>query len=204
MRRALALLLLAGCASQTPPPAPAIAIPADCAAVSQKTLCAELLAMRDADQAARKKLLADRDNPAIQQEVERTDQANLARVIAILDSSGWPGKSAVGEKGSGAAWIILQHSDPAARKRYLPMMESAVAAGELSGALLATTVDRIRINDGLPQLYGSQFREENGKMVPFPIENEAEVDARRAKVGLGPLAEYSKMLNEVYARPKSP
>ncbi len=83
-------------------------------------------------------------------------------------------------------------------------MEKAGETGELHGSLLATTVDRIRVREGQPQLYGTQFREQNGRMEPFPIENEGEVDLRRAKVGLQPLSEYAAMVNQMYAQQKQP
>ena len=158
--------------------------------------------LRDRDQQARKKMLADRNNVELQRAVETVDAENVRRVVAILEKGGWPGKALVGEKGSAAAWTILQHADVPTRKRFLPLMEAAVASGDLHGSLYATTVDRVRIGDGLPQLYGTQFREQNGRMEPFPIENEAEVDVRRARVGLQPLSEYAALINETYLRQK--
>jgi hypothetical protein len=38
--------------------------------------------------------------------------------------------------------------------------------------------------------------------VSFPIEDEAHVDERRAKVGLQPLAEYATMLRGFFKQPK--
>ena len=192
------LLLLFGCVATRPQ----LVVPAACTGVRDPQLCAELLMLRDRDQEARKKMLADRNNVDLQRAVEAVDAENVKRVVAIIEKAGWPGKTLVGEKGSGAAWTILQHSDAATRKRFLPLMQAAVASGELHGSLYATTVDRVRIGDGLPQLYGTQFREQNGRMEPFPIENEAEVDARRASVGLQPLSEYAALINETYLRQK--
>lgn len=202
------LLLLCACAASPPPSgtpqaSQTVAAPATpCAGVTRPALCAELLALRDRDQAVRRKGLADQDNKAVQAEVETVDRENVARVRTIIDSGGWPGKSTVGEKGSAAAWTIIQHSDPDVLARYVELMERAVEAGELDGSLYATTVDRMRVQQGRPQVYGTQFREAKSRMEPFPIENEAEVDVRRAEVGLQPLAEYTVMINEMYARPK--
>ena len=58
------------------------------------------------------------------------------------------------------------------------------------------------MSEGNPQVYGTQFREANGEMAPFPIEDEQHVDERRAKVGLQPLAEYKKLIDQFY-KPKS-
>ena len=49
-------------------------------------------------------------------------------------------------------------------------------------ALNQTRVYRIRVNEGRAQIYGTQF----GR----PLEDETNVDARRAEVGLERLADY--------------
>ncbi len=177
-------------------------IPADtktlCSDVALPQLCSTLLELRDRDQLIRRKWLEDRENAAIKAEVERVDRENLAAVEAIIAEHGYPGKSLVGVKASGASWTIIQHADLETQKKYLDVMTRAVESGELEGALLATTVDRIRIREGQPQWYGTQFREVNGEMVPEPIEDEAHVDERRASVGLQPLAEYAILIKQMY------
>jgi hypothetical protein len=40
-------------------------------------------------------------------------------------------------------------------------------------------------------------------MVPQPIEDEANVDARRASVGLGTLEEYAAQMQRMYNKPTS-
>jgi hypothetical protein len=49
--------------------------------------------------------------------------------------------------------------------------------------------DRIRALEGRPQTFGTQLDWQAGRLSPLPIEDEAGVDARRAKAGLSPLAE---------------
>jgi hypothetical protein len=55
-----------------------------------------------------------------------------------------------------------------------------------------------KVGEGKKQVYGTQCKLENGEAIPEPIEDEANVDKRRAEVGLQPLAEYLKLLKEVY------
>jgi hypothetical protein len=46
--------------------------------------------------------------------------------------------------------------------------------------------------NGHPQLYGTQFHaSDQGVLEPFPIEDQDQVDTRRAEVGLDTLAEYT-------------
>jgi Family of unknown function (DUF6624) len=46
------------------------------------------------------------------------------------------------------------------------------------------------------QLYGTQLVSKDGKLAPEPIEDEANVDKRRKELGMPPLANYLKMVNE--------
>lgn len=171
-----------------------------CAGVQNPVLCARLIDMTNKDQIARRKWLADRDNKDIQAEVQRVDAANFNELVAIIDQHGWPGRSLVGARASGGAWGVIQHASIESIKKYLPVMTQAMKAGELDGALVATSVDRVLVADGKPQTYGTQFREENGEMVPFPIADAAGVDARRAEVGLQPLAEYKALMDQMYKK----
>ena len=186
--------------AQWVPPDPKVA----CASAADRALCAELLAVRDRDQAVRYRELDEGATPAVVQETSRVDRENLARVEAIVAARGWPGRSLVGDDASGAAWTVIQHADLAVQKKYVAMMAAAADAGELDRALLATTIDRVAVGDGKPQTYGTQFREVGGRLVPFPIVDEARVDERRKKVGLGPLAEYAETMRRVYAAPAKP
>ena len=136
--------------------------------------------------------------------IKQVDRENLARVDAIIAANGWPGRSLVGEKASGGAWTVIQHADLETQKKYLPLITKAADAGETSWALLATTIDRIQVREGKPQTYGTQFHEVNGELVPQPIEDEAHVDDRRKKVGLGPLAEYAAQMKQLYQQPSKP
>lgn len=52
---------------------------------------------------------------------------------------------------------------------------------------LAYLTDRILVNEGCQQCYGTQLGED---FSPRPIYDESTVDVRRAAAGLPPLAEY--------------
>ena len=73
------------------------------------------------------------------------------------------------------------------------MLQEAAASGQLSRASVALTVDRIRVSSGQKQLYGSQIKNDaNGKPAGFwAIEDEINVNKRRAEVGLPPLETYA-------------
>lgn len=140
-------------------------------------------------------------NDALKTEVGKVDDANLARIEEIIAKGGWPGRSRVGSRAGSVAWLVIQHGELAIQKKYLDMMTKAADSGELDPALLATSVDRIRVREGKPQLYGTQFHEMNGVQVPQPIEDEANVDARRENAEMGSLADYATDLGRTYGKP---
>jgi len=56
----------------------------------------------------------------------------------------------------------------------------------------------VRVNSGRGQLYGTQFTQEDNRHIPRKIEDEENVDTRRAEVGMGPLAEQIQLMYEQY------
>ena len=62
----------------------------------------------------------------------------------------------------------------------------------------ANFVDRLRLHQGKKQLYGAGFDFKNGKLVMCSTKDPKNLDKRRAKIGLPPLAEYVKVMKEMY------
>lgn len=151
------------------------------------------------------KPLSDPAALALIQQWVRTDRDNTEAMKRILYEYGWPGKSLVGEDGAHDAWLLVQHadSDRAFQKRCLVLIQRAAAKGEASKIDLAYLTDRILVAENKPQRYGTQFRQApTGEMIPYPIEDEANVDARRRSAGMPTLASYKEKLLETYVRAK--
>jgi hypothetical protein len=123
-------------------------------------------------------------------------------VKVIVRQYGWPSPRLVGRDGAEAAFLLVQHSDHAFQKQMLPLVEKAYRSSELSGQSYALLLDRVLVGEGKPQVYGTQakrFEEWVGREPALePIEDEANVDQRRAGVGLPPLSEYREMLKRMY------
>ncbi len=128
----------------------------------------------------------------------RIDRDNLAYIKKVIDEHGWPGRSMVGDDGALAAFLLVQHaaSDLAFQKRCLELLTQAVEQNEATAAHMAYLTDRVLIFEGKPQRYGTQFAGIGKSSKLLPIENEQDVDARRREVGLPPLAEYVKQVQE--------
>lgn len=133
--------------------------------------------------------------------IDNNDEVNLIKVKQILDQYGWLGPDVIGKNGSEALFLVIQHSDQSTQEKYLPMMRDAVKNGKAHGSALALLEDRVAIGQGKKQIYGSQVSGMNGKYKFSPIEDEINVNKRRAAVGLEPIEEYAKNFGIVYKQP---
>lgn len=123
-------------------------------------------------------------------EQSKLDPQLIRQVDSLLTIHGYPGKSKVGEYQKATAFLVIQHN-PA--EKYLPLLTAAADKGELNWSSVALLVDRLKTEKGEKQLYGSQLGPAvHGSYTLQPIEDEPNVNVRRAKVGLGPLEEYLK------------
>ena len=152
----------------------------------------ELIAMAEEDQRVRAELASDGSLfQGYHPRMRAVHDSNAARLSAILDAHGWPGEPQVGSEGAKAAWLIAQHAiaQPALQRRVLDSLKPAARKGDVPVLQAAMLEDRIRSFEGRPQLYGTQFDwDEAGQMSPLPIDDPAQVDARRREIGLEPLA----------------
>jgi len=89
------------------------------------------------------------------------------------------------------------------QEKYLPVIQKAVKEKKARPDELALLEDRISVARHGYQIYGSQLMmDENGVTRVSPIKDEANVNKRRAAVGLMPLEEYLKLFNINYVPPK--
>lgn len=127
---------------------------------------------------------------------------NGERLCRILKETGWPTASRVGRDGAAAAVSLLKNSEPfRLQMELLPVAAAAVKGGEMTTEDFASLIDRLRVRAGLRQLFGTQVSVSRGFLVLYPIEAEAQVEARRKQYGLPPLAEYLRRLELLYRTP---
>ena len=124
--------------------------------------------------------------------MENIHHRNSARLAEIIGAVGWPTRTLVGNEGASAAWRIVQHAigNPEFMRSCMPILRQAVERGEGSAAQLAMLEDRIRVFEGRPQIYGTQFDwdESLTAMVPMgEIENPNRLEERRRRAGLPPM-----------------
>lgn len=121
-------------------------------------------------------------------------RANKKEAEIILDSIGFPGFDRVGKRGSTIYFLLVQHADfdPIFQKRVLDSMLPQVKRGNAKSRNYGFLTDRIAINNGKPQIYGTQldytfFR---GKAISLETMDPVNINKRRKEIGLEPIEEY--------------
>ena len=134
--------------------------------------------------------------------VPGSDRARADRLKQYIAAYGWPGEQLVGKDGASAAWLIAQHADHdvALQQEALALMRAA-REGDIDTTELAYLEDRVAVNTGQPQIYGTQIRcGPGGEPVPAtPIRDEAGVEQRRKDMKLQSLADYYAELRPICA-----
>lgn len=204
MRRRLVVMcgltgaLLLGCDRQ----------PEQAAAVANPAYRTELLSRVARDQAVRdnfaEHLRATGEvSPSVVQSMMAVDSENVSWLKERVRVGGLPSRQEVGADGVRAALLLIQHADRDTewQAAMLPAVEAAFRDGDIAGQELAMLTDRVAKAQGQPQRFGTQATISGGTVRFDPIADSAQVDARRATLGLVPLAEYKRSLDSLYAKP---
>lgn len=134
--------------------------------------------------------------------MDRADKARTEWLRAALARDGWPVRARYGDSASDGAFVIVQHSrDTAWQRQMLPVLDSLGRAAQIARSDVALLTDRVRQRQGRLQIYGTQFSMADGRLELDPIEDSANVEARRRDVGLPSLAEQARVMSEVYKMP---
>lgn len=122
-------------------------------------------------------------------EMIQTDEENLQKVTDLLDRYGWLPYSKVGQIAGDAQFLVIQHSNLKIMQKYFPQMRNLAAKGEASKYNVALMEDRILMNLGKKQVYGSQVKMQQAKgnkkarKYVWPIKDVSNVNKRRKKMG---------------------
>ena len=139
---------------------------------------------------------AESEDADVYQKIYRKNHAvNIKKIRDILDTYGWPEASLIGGQGNRTICNVLQHADQETREYYLPMMKQAVLDKKLEARYLVRAEDRLATDRGELQIYGGQMKyyPETKSFNVWPVYDPANIDKRRAEIGLEPIAEYLKI-----------
>ncbi|NPD47952.1 hypothetical protein HNS40_20490 [Lentimicrobium sp. S6] len=119
---------------------------------------------------------------------------NQKRAREMFEEYGFVGFNLAGEEGSEDFWLIVQHSDhnPDFQKEILEKMKIEVDKGNADSQEYGLLVDRVKLNTGQEQVYGTQvaYNMEICQAYPKNLIDSINVNLRRKEIGLKPIEEY--------------
>jgi len=157
----------------------------------------ELLAMRQEDRRVRTELAdaGELGGPYVPR-MEEVQTSNAARLRALISEHGWPVEDIAGKDGSEAAWLIAQHAvgEPEFQRMTLSLLQAAAAARTIPAWHAAFLEDRVAMQEGRPQRFGTQWMDDprDGLIRPWNLAEPENVNPLRASVGLDPLRPIPK------------
>lgn len=149
---------------------------------------------------------AGRDLVQVEKENFARHQPLLERIVRQV---GYPGVAQVGEKSANNFWLLVQHADayPDFQRQVLQKMLAEVERHNASPVDCAYLTDRVAVNAGRPEEYGTQvvYRGPGlGKAVPTSLRDPKHVDKRRAAIGMEPLQQYLDRMSTMHTEMNTP
>jgi len=132
-------------------------------------------------------------------EEQSIDEINRNHLKLIFEEYGFPTKALIGKDAMRGIFFIIQHADGDKewQKNQLPKLEQAAKNGDLSKQNYAYLFDRIKVNEGSPQKYGSQFKtvdREKGIAILQETEDIEYLNQRRREMGMMPIEIYRRLM----------
>lgn len=119
------------------------------------------------------------------------NKQNQKELDSLVEVYGFPKLSIYGYTICKAAFMVVQHADTYYQNKFLPTFNQHLQHNEIEKPNYAIFIDRLLINQGKKQLYGSQIKTNaDGSHELFPIDDPSNVDSRRKEMGMIPLKEY--------------
>jgi len=127
------------------------------------------------------------------------DRQNETIVVGVLEKCGPPTREMTGDSAIKAVFLVILHGTRKYQEKYFPLIKSYTEKGRLKRKDLAVLEDKLLKSNALKQKYGTQvsYFAKTGYEL-YPIGDPDHVDARRAEVGLPPLEDYLKSIEETY------
>ncbi|MBA2582257.1 MAG: hypothetical protein H0V01_02585, partial [Bacteroidetes bacterium] len=131
-----------------------------------------------------------------------TDSLNLIEIKRLFEEYGFLGYDKVGKSSSKNFWLLVQHADknPEFQLEVLKSMKLAADSANASLIDFAYLIDRVKVNTGQLQIFGTQMQLNDNKTSyePKPLLDTENVNLKRKEVGLNTIEEYIKIMNDRY------
>ncbi|NOY66327.1 MAG: hypothetical protein GXP13_02820 [Gammaproteobacteria bacterium] len=122
------------------------------------------------------------------QELQNVHIENAHALDKIVSMHGWPTISKVGIEGTRLAWLLAQHAicTPDLQRKFYKLLSEATDNGDAPKKQIALLTDRIRFNEGKPQIYGTVLDWNALGEFTCEVEDPDNVNELRKAVGMPP------------------
>jgi hypothetical protein len=143
----------------------------------------------------------NRTSPAALQSSLQKDRQNQILVKSIIEKCNFEAIEKQGKEAVFAAFMITQHAQTEFRTEYYPYFENSAKKNLLKKAALALMIDRMLMEKGDKQMYGSQWETDpaSGTNILTPLKYPKRINILRDSMGMQPLEEYMKSNNIKFA-----
>jgi hypothetical protein len=119
--------------------------------------------------------------------------SSLHLVDSIYKKYGWLSKSEVGPNASMAQFLVIQHANLESQVKREDRVKNAVQNCLIEPDVYALLLDRISVQQGEKQLYGTQLTPDS--LTYLPVKDEKNLNQIRLDFGLLPIEKYLKASN---------
>ena len=171
-------------------------------ATPNKKLREELIKMSGRQRELLQQVVAkDQTKQSERDKLHKLYEDDTVKLCQIVKANGWPTTAVVGEDGVFATFQILKNGTFELQRDLLPVIIAAIKADPSQKREFAGLFDRLRVSAGMKQLFGTQAVSIGGFLVLYPIEDQANLDARRKDFGLSPIDTYIQGLERSFGKP---
>ena len=131
--------------------------------------------------------------------VQRHDREVEQAFVELVPAKGWFPISRYGVEVARSAFLIVQHAEdrPELMRLALARLEEILPSDPASGRYHAMLFDRIAMDEGRPQRFGTQMVCKTGRYVPYTIEDPDALDQRRREAGFSTsMEDYVSMFKD--------
>ena len=127
---------------------------------------------------------------------------NQGRIKSLYEKYGYLGYEQVGEEASSDFWISIQHADNDVpfQQEILAALKKEIEKGNADRAEYALLEDRVNVNLGQPQRFGSQLTyNEDGQAIPkIGLVDSANIERLRSEYDLDSFKEYYNSMTRMH------
>lgn len=145
----------------------------------------------------RQQINPESEDQELIKELKTLDSTLLHKVSIFLNEYGWKSKKEIGELANMGLFLAIQHSSKEEMESFKEIVEKAYQENKIEKRNYALYIDRLKVHNDLPQIYGTQYYydEKSASFRLNEIEDFANVNKRRRKVGLSKIEKYAKQNN---------